>query len=322
MNAPQGIAIDSATGRIYWANNGADKISYAALDGSGGADLSITPTGAISGPYGLGINPVLRRLYWANATGNNLASAALDGSGVAVLPNARATHTNPTGIAGRPGVQPPLLGQPQRQQDLARLDDPERRERRQRHRHGDGDRERAHRSGARHRPGDHRRDEPTRPHLLDEHTLHQDLLRSPRRLVGRRPGRPRSARQHAARRCGGSGRRPDLLGQRPDDGRPQHLLRAPRRIRRWCRGARRPPAVHRTAADPASDRGAGGHWRCRPGGDARLLERVLGGRPERLVPVPRAAHARLPVDARRHRRPGRDRELLHSSDGRGRIAAW
>src|SRR5437764_8898858 len=35
-NRIRGVAIDSATGRIYWANSGSSTISYAKLDGSGG----------------------------------------------------------------------------------------------------------------------------------------------------------------------------------------------------------------------------------------------------------------------------------------------
>src|SRR5436190_5222269 len=35
-SGPRGVAIDTAAGRIYWANQGNDTISYANLDGSGG----------------------------------------------------------------------------------------------------------------------------------------------------------------------------------------------------------------------------------------------------------------------------------------------
>ena len=37
---PYGVAIDPAAGRIYWANNGNNTISFANLDGTGGGQLS------------------------------------------------------------------------------------------------------------------------------------------------------------------------------------------------------------------------------------------------------------------------------------------
>ena len=39
VNNPQGVAVDPAAGRIYWANVGGNKISFANLNGSGGGDL-------------------------------------------------------------------------------------------------------------------------------------------------------------------------------------------------------------------------------------------------------------------------------------------
>lgn len=46
---PQGVALDPAAGKVYWANYGTDRISYANLDGSGGGDLD-TSGGAFSVP--------------------------------------------------------------------------------------------------------------------------------------------------------------------------------------------------------------------------------------------------------------------------------
>jgi hypothetical protein len=42
LGGPAGIAIDSATGRIYWVNY-LGGVSYANLDGSGGGDLNVAP---------------------------------------------------------------------------------------------------------------------------------------------------------------------------------------------------------------------------------------------------------------------------------------
>jgi hypothetical protein len=36
VNRPYGTAIDSAAGRVYWANSGSNSIGYANFDGSGG----------------------------------------------------------------------------------------------------------------------------------------------------------------------------------------------------------------------------------------------------------------------------------------------
>jgi DNA-binding beta-propeller fold protein YncE len=49
VDDPSGVAVDAASGRIYWANNSGNKISFAALDGTGGGDLA-TPGATVSGP--------------------------------------------------------------------------------------------------------------------------------------------------------------------------------------------------------------------------------------------------------------------------------
>jgi hypothetical protein len=42
VNAPIGIALDPVAGKIYWANNGGNNLSFANLDGTGGGTLATT----------------------------------------------------------------------------------------------------------------------------------------------------------------------------------------------------------------------------------------------------------------------------------------
>jgi Lactonase, 7-bladed beta-propeller len=104
---PMGLAIDSAKGRIYWANWGlggptetgdGKSISFANLDGSGGRTLLIDPA-FVNGPHGLAIDPVKRRLYWPNTATNTIASARLNGGGARNLQTGRATVDGPRGLA-------------------------------------------------------------------------------------------------------------------------------------------------------------------------------------------------------------------------------
>jgi hypothetical protein len=78
------VAIDRAGGKIYWADAGAEKISFANLDGSGaGGDLDTTGA-TVEGPVGVAIDPMEGKIYWANSsvsTGNKISFANLDGTG-------------------------------------------------------------------------------------------------------------------------------------------------------------------------------------------------------------------------------------------------
>ncbi len=79
------LAADS----IYWANE-YSPISHANLDGSGGADLSI------SGPAaeeleGIAIDPAVGKIYWANWNKDVIASASLAGGAATELKTAGAT---------------------------------------------------------------------------------------------------------------------------------------------------------------------------------------------------------------------------------------
>ena len=74
---PQGIAIDPATGKIYWADK-AGSIRVANLDGTGAQDLY---TGE-SMPSGVAIDPAAGLIYWADAVSGSgsIRVGNLDGS--------------------------------------------------------------------------------------------------------------------------------------------------------------------------------------------------------------------------------------------------
>jgi hypothetical protein len=86
---PWGVAVDPADNRIYWANfnlsvTPTNKISYTALDGSGGgADLTVTGA-TVAEPKGVTIDEAAGRVYWTNAGASSalgkVSGADLDGS--------------------------------------------------------------------------------------------------------------------------------------------------------------------------------------------------------------------------------------------------
>ncbi len=103
VNHPAGLAIDSAAGRIYWANrDGAEySIRFANLDGSGG-DVLNTALAPVAEPHGLAIDPALGRIYWVNFTENAVYFANLDGSGGGELDTTGAVVETPVGLAVYP----------------------------------------------------------------------------------------------------------------------------------------------------------------------------------------------------------------------------
>jgi DNA-binding beta-propeller fold protein YncE len=102
---PWGVTINSAAGRIYWANNASNStpISYANLDGSGGGNLNTTGATA-SAVEGVAIDPAAGRIYWANATAGSISYANLDGSGGGDLNTTGATASTPDGVVIDPAV--------------------------------------------------------------------------------------------------------------------------------------------------------------------------------------------------------------------------
>ena len=95
---PDGVAIDPAAGRLYWANEFGNTISYANLDGSGGHDLN-TAGATMNCPAGLAIDPAGGRVYWTNLDGNKISYANLNGTGGGDLPTGAATVNGPWGLA-------------------------------------------------------------------------------------------------------------------------------------------------------------------------------------------------------------------------------
>jgi DNA-binding beta-propeller fold protein YncE len=104
LKSPEGMAIDSVTGRLYVASAtaGADKkgeIQFANLDGSG-AGVFGAPGAPVDEPYGVVVDPATRTIYWANSSGGNedkgsIAWAKLDGSAGGTLNTAGATLDGP-----------------------------------------------------------------------------------------------------------------------------------------------------------------------------------------------------------------------------------
>jgi hypothetical protein len=106
INGVMGLAIDSATGRLYWANyddtdndGTGTQLSWANLDG--GASGQVVPGAAtVSGPHGAAIDPVTRRIYWPNSQfPGSIPWANLDGSGGGQLGTGAADVNGPRGIA-------------------------------------------------------------------------------------------------------------------------------------------------------------------------------------------------------------------------------
>jgi hypothetical protein len=110
IDGPMGLAIDSATGRLYGADYGAGgratTIYWANLDGSGGGVLG-TGGATIDGLHGVAIDPATQRIYWPNSffSSSSISSVSLDGSGGANLATGNATLGGPRGIALDPGAR-------------------------------------------------------------------------------------------------------------------------------------------------------------------------------------------------------------------------
>jgi DNA-binding beta-propeller fold protein YncE len=102
VDAPDGLAIDSLTGRLYWANFGTGSgngttISFANLGGGAGGVLN--PNGAtVSGPDGPAIDPVANKIYWANSD-NTISFASLNGAAGGQLDTTGAVVDAPDNVA-------------------------------------------------------------------------------------------------------------------------------------------------------------------------------------------------------------------------------
>ncbi len=81
-SSPEGVAIDAAAGKIYWADTTSGAIRVANLDGSGAQDLYTRE----NSPAGVAIDPAAGLIYWANGVdGGAIRVGNLDGSGARTL---------------------------------------------------------------------------------------------------------------------------------------------------------------------------------------------------------------------------------------------
>jgi DNA-binding beta-propeller fold protein YncE len=85
VNIPFGVAVDSASGQLYWTDYGNSTIQRSNLDGTG---ITTLVTGA-DGPFALTLDLAGGKMYWFNrsisSTLYTLNSANLDGTGVQTL---------------------------------------------------------------------------------------------------------------------------------------------------------------------------------------------------------------------------------------------
>jgi DNA-binding beta-propeller fold protein YncE len=100
--------------QLRWANSGANKISYANLDGSGGGHVA-TGLATVNRPAGVAIDPAAGRIYWANSQAGHVGVSfvKLDGTGGADVTTTGATKIE----AGFPRFSrlPPGAGPPRSQ---------------------------------------------------------------------------------------------------------------------------------------------------------------------------------------------------------------
>ena len=75
LSGPLGITLDLAAGKMYWSDDGNDKISRANLDGSGVEDLVTT---GLDIPVGMDLGDPLQTLSYAITLGNTGGAFAID----------------------------------------------------------------------------------------------------------------------------------------------------------------------------------------------------------------------------------------------------
>jgi DNA-binding beta-propeller fold protein YncE len=87
FEAPEGMAYDTVTNRLFVANSGGPgngQITFVNLDGSGAGTFS-APGAPVEEPEGVAIDPSTRTIYWNNTDTETISWARLDGSAGGVL---------------------------------------------------------------------------------------------------------------------------------------------------------------------------------------------------------------------------------------------
>jgi hypothetical protein len=109
----EGLAVDSAAGRIYFL--GGNKIGFANVNGSGGGDVSIG-SGVINGPWGVGFDPSSSRLYWGNESNGETRTNAIGfvnlagvGGGISIATAPVAGPQDPVIIKSPTGTGAPAM---------------------------------------------------------------------------------------------------------------------------------------------------------------------------------------------------------------------
>jgi len=100
ISEPLGLALDSTTGQLYWANspaNGTGAIGFSTLNGTSGGALAIPGTTPLDHPGGIAIDAATRRLYWSNLS-DTIAFASLGGADSGLFKPPGATEVAPLGI--------------------------------------------------------------------------------------------------------------------------------------------------------------------------------------------------------------------------------
>jgi hypothetical protein len=100
LSEPYKIALDPINGRVYWGNYPSLVISYANVNNSGGADLTLTP--APGSAYAFAVDPAAGRLYLSEGEEERFAYTGLLGGALTVFNTAGALTTSSYGFAVDP----------------------------------------------------------------------------------------------------------------------------------------------------------------------------------------------------------------------------
>jgi hypothetical protein len=92
---PEGMAYDTATNRLFVANEAGAKGQILAINLSGGATPFTAPGAPIEEPEGVAVDPTRRTIYWLNTEASTISWANLDGSAGGTLNLAGATVNSP-----------------------------------------------------------------------------------------------------------------------------------------------------------------------------------------------------------------------------------